>query len=71
MKQMTINFICQSIFIWSILVIANLICILTDTRYIILNAICLLMDVYLLIYSILSLKKAKKIVVIKLSRRNK
>lgn len=71
MKQMTIKFICQSIIIWSMLVIANLIAIITSTGNIIVNAICLLMDVYLLIDSILALKKVKKFVVVELSRRNK
>ena len=69
MKQITIKFISQSIIIWSIFIIANLIAIITSTGNIIVNAICLLMDAYLLIDSILALKKVKKFVVLEVSRR--
>lgn len=69
MKQITIKFIYQSIFIWSVFVIANIISIITNADNIILTVICLLLDVYLLIDSILALKKVKKFVVLEVSRR--
>lgn len=69
MKQMTIKFISQSIIMWSMFTIANLICMITNTRHLIINIICLLLSIYLLIDSISALRKVKKFVVVQVSRR--
>lgn len=69
MKQIAIKSTSQCIITWSIFIIANLICIITNPRHSILNVICLLIYTFLLIDSILSLRKVKKFVVVQISGR--
>lgn len=57
MRSMTKKFIVQSIIVWSMFIITNIICIITSSKDAILSIISMLIDIFLLADSIICLKK--------------
>lgn len=68
MKELTKKFIVQSIIIWSVMVIFNIISMILYKDYLV-KSLALIINTYLLVDSILALKKLKKFVVIDFSIR--
>lgn len=68
MKELTKKFIVQSIIIWSVKVIFNIISMILYKDYLV-KSLALIINTYLLVDSILALKKLKKFVVIDFSMR--
>ena len=68
MKELTKKFIVQSIIIWSVMIIFNIISMILYKDYLV-KSLALIINTYLLVDSILALKKLKKFVVIDFSMR--
>lgn len=68
MKELTKKFIVQSIIIWSVMIIFNIISMILYKDYLV-KSLALIINTYLLVDSILALKKLKKFVVIDISMR--
>lgn len=68
MKELTKKFIVQSIIIWSVMIIFNIISMILYKDYLV-KSLALIINTYLLVDSILALKKLKKFVVIDFSIR--